>query len=740
MSRRTVRAIAVSVWLVSLAMIVSSVPIGLAAVERAEPGQIVVVGDRSAPLMADALAQLREDRKNGDDLLGTSGGFNAGFALLLLFIMLWLSVGVLILWRQPRHWAGWLFLITGVAFPVLSLSQSLVLYGVKAEPGSVPWVGAWAFIGEYSLYPVALVPLLFLLYPDGHPPSRRWRWAAVGLIGGTTLAILAFLFRPGPFNNWIEVGILYENPLGVDALAGLSPTLIALGATVALASAFSTAFAVRQRFKRSVGEERQQMRWIAYVASVAATSLALWFLSNLVVAFFLQDQVDVPYDVLLGLTALTLALGIPASYLIAIFRYGLWNLDVVVKKTVQYGLLVALFVGLAGLVLSLASFFLVGAGGTLEVGPILVVAGVLAAGFNLLRSRARRWANRIVYGKRSTPYEVLSEFTDRVGGSYSVDDVLPRMAQLLGEATGAKATRVWLRHGDELRPEVTWPEDAPAATRRPAAGDELPELGEEAFEVRHQGELLGALTISPAPDDPMTPTKEQLARDMAAQAGLVLRNVALIADVRESRRRIVTAQDERARKLERDIHDGAQQQLVAQSVKLRLAQQLVDRDPGRAQEMLAELQTQTTETLEDLRDLARGIYPPLLADQGLAAALESQARRSSLAVEIHPDGVGRYRQDVESAVYFCCLEALNNVAKYADASHVDIRLSSGDGELRFEVTDDGRGFDRSITSYGTGLQGMSDRVDAIGGSIEVESAPGRGTTVIGRLPIDRSER
>jgi signal transduction histidine kinase len=271
-------------------------------------------------------------------------------------------------------------------------------------------------------------------------------------------------------------------------------------------------------------------------------------------------------------------------------------------------------------------------------------------------------------------------------------------------------------------------------------GDELPELGEDAFEVRHQGELLGALTISPAPNDPMTPTKEQLARDIAAQAGLVLRNVALIADVRESRRRIVTAQDERARALERNIHDGAQQQLVALSVKLRLAQQLVDRDPAKAQQMLAELQTQTNETLEDLRDLARGIYPPLLADQGLAAALESQARRSSVAVEVHPDGVGRYRQDVESAVYFCCLEALNNVAKYAGASHVDIRLASVDGELRFEVSDDGRGFDRSVTSYGTGLQGMSDRLDAIGGSIDVVSAPGEGTTVLGRLPVTGAAR
>ncbi len=231
---------------------------------------------------------------------------------------------------------------------------------------------------------------------------------------------------------------------------------------------------------------------------------------------------------------------------------------------------------------------------------------------------------------------------------------------------------MWLHVGDELRPEVSWPADAPAVAAHPFEGGQLPDgLEGEAFEVRHQGELLGALTMSLPPNDPMNPTKERLARDMAAQAGLVLRNVALIEDVRESRRRIVTAQDERARKLERDIHDGAQQQLVALSVQLRLAQQLVDRDPAKAQELLSDLQTRTTETLEDLRDLARGIYPPLLADQGLAAALEAQARRSSLVVEVQPDGVGRYRQDVESAVYFCCLEALNNVAKYADASRVD---------------------------------------------------------------------
>jgi signal transduction histidine kinase len=735
-SHRTIRAVAVTVWILSLSAIVISIPIQIAASNRLEPGDIVVVGDPGAPRTAEVLDEVYKDLERGDTFTGD--GFNPGIALLLLFVMLWLGVGVLILWRQPTHWAGWLFLITGAAFPLLVLTQALVAYGVKANPGSVPLVGVFAFVGEYALYPVALVPLLFLLYPDGHPPSRRWRWAVVGLVGGTALAILAFLFRPGPFNNWIEIGILYENPLGVDALAEIAPTLIGVGAIVALVSGFSTVFAVRQRFKRSTGEDRQRMRWIAYVASLAGSFFALQWILSFVFEAVGSDDGSLPvFDYLFGATALTLAVGIPAAYLIAIFRYGLWNLDVVIKKTVQYAVLVGGTTIVALVVFAITSVWFAGS----EIGPSLLVGLALAVAFTIVRSPARRLADRIVYGARSTPYEVLSQFSDRIGGAFSMDDVLPRMAQLLGEATGAHTTRVWLHVGDELRPEVTWPPDAPPVQARSFAEAELPaDLGGDVFEVRHQGEVLGALTIALPPNDPINPAKEQLARDMAAQAGLVLRNVALIEDVRESRRRIVTAQDERARALERNIHDGAQQQLVALSVKLRLAQQLVNRDPAKAQEMLTDLQTQTNETLEDLRDLARGIYPPLLADRGLAAALEAQARRSSVAVAVHPDGVGRYDQDVEAAVYFCCLEALNNAAKYAEAARVEISLSSEDGELRFEVADDGRGFDRSATSYGTGLQGMADRLDAIGGSIAVETAPGAGTRVIGRLPVEGGVR
>jgi hypothetical protein len=346
-SARMARALATAIVVLSVAAVIASIPIGLSArakIDRAT--DIVIVGDPSAPRMQEALRELQRERRAGSDLDSTTAEYNPVFGLIIVLLLAWLAVGFLIVRRQPTNWAGWLFLITGAPFPLLTLAQGLVIYGVKADPGSVPLVGVWATLGEYALYPIALLPLLFLLYPDGHPPSPRWRWAVRGLVGGTVIAILGFGFRPGPFNNWIEDGILFENPLGVDALATIGPTVILIGTVIALISAFSTVIAVRQRFKRAVGEERQQMRWLVFVASLAGTFFALqWILGFL---GFLFDE-DAPiFAILFGLTAFTIVVGVPIAYLVAIFRHGLWNLDVVLKKTVQYGIVLAVFVVIAG--------------------------------------------------------------------------------------------------------------------------------------------------------------------------------------------------------------------------------------------------------------------------------------------------------------------------------------------------------------------------------------------------------
>ena len=270
-------------------------------------------------------------------------------------------------------------------------------------------------------------------------------------------------------------------------------------------------------------------------------------------------------------------------------------------------------------------------------------------------------------------------------------------------------------------------------------GQALPPVpdGDTCVPIVYQGELLGAITIKMPKDEPLRPAGAQLVEDVASQACPVLSNAGLIAELRASRQRLVTAQDEARRQLERNLHDGAQQDLVALAIKLRIASAVLDEDPAQVKELLAELQSETAGALENLRDLARGVYPPMLAELGLPAALRGQAAKSPVPVTVLAGGIGRFPQDAEAAVYFCCLEALQNTAKYSVAAAARITLDAPDGTLRFAVSDDGAGFDPARTPMGSGLRNMADRLAALGGG-QVESAPGAGTTVTGYLPVARA--
>jgi signal transduction histidine kinase len=419
--------------------------------------------------------------------------------------------------------------------------------------------------------------------------------------------------------------------------------------------------------------------------------------------------------------ALSAYAAIPVSMGIAILKYRLYDIDVVIKKTVILAVLAAFFVAVYALVVGGVGALVEGSSNT---ALSFAAAAIVATLFQPVLTRARRFADRLVYGDRATPYEVLAAFGDQLADTYSADDVLPRTARVLAEGVGAERARVWLAEGQGFRPVAVYPPDA---------GPERTD--DHLAEVRHQGDLLGALSVAMPANDPMDPAKEKLIADLAAQAGLVLRNVRLVEDLRSSRRRLVAAQDEERRKLERNIHDGAQQQLVALAVKARLTRALTERDPAKASEMLEQIEAETQSALEDLRDLARGIYPPLLADKGLEAALTAQARKSPVPVTVTGDAIGRYPQEVEAAVYFSVLEALQNIAKYAEAKGAVIRLGHDAGTLRFEVSDDGRGFDPDATGYGTGLQGIADRLAALDGRVSVTSRPGDGTTVVGMIPV-----
>jgi signal transduction histidine kinase len=635
------------------------------------------------------------------------------------------------------HPIGWIFLLMGLGFSVgFGLTSSYALYGLVVHPGSLPgarWVAWLDWLSALTL--LGFVPV-FLLFPDGKLPSRRWRPVVWLLVIGATFSFVWDAFRP----RLISVGasgaeVRFANPAGIEALRSAAGTILTVGAGAGLLAAALAIASLVVRRRHADPVVRAQIRWLAFVGMAL---LVLFVFFPVVGAIFGQDS---PLsNGWFMVFATMLVLGTPAAVTIAVLKYRLYDIDVVINKTLVYGLLAAFITAVyVGIVVGIGQ----AVGSKRNLGLSILATAVVAVGFQPVRDRVQHLANRLVYGRRATPYEVLSEFSGRMSGAFPIEELLPRMARILAEGTGASRATVWLRVGRDLYPEASWPSEGTAPGPVAAPDGEAPEVPgvDRILPVRHHGELLGALSVTKARGDPLRQAEDKLLADLASGAGLVLRNVRLTAELlarleelKASRARIVAAQDQERRRLERNLHDGAQQQLVALQVKLSLAERLAEED-CRVKDQLASLKAEAGEALENLRDLARGIYPPLLADQGLMAALQPQARKATFPITIEADGIGRYPQDAEAAVYFCCLEALQNVAKYAKATRATVTLSEEGGSLAFTVTDDGEGFDTNTISYGTGLQGMADRLSAQGGSLEVRSEPGEGTRVTGRMPV-----
>jgi signal transduction histidine kinase len=638
-------------------------------------------------------------------------------------------VGGLIASRRPREVIGWVLLFVAATQATVEFAGAYASLAYKfgvhlPAPDLASWLGTWMWMPGLA----TMVTFVFLLFPDGRLPSKRWR--VLAFVAGADLVVLVGVIA---ISSWTYRGVgligVGGPPAGSLAEKIARPALLLLGGC-GLASLASLV----ARYRRADAVQRHQLKWFLFgaatLALVAGTS-------------FNNAKQGSPLAVGLQVGQTIGAAGLPAAIAIAVFRYRLYDIDVVISRTLVYGALAAFITAVyVGIVVGVGT--IIGSGGQPNLVLSIVATAIVAVAFQPVRERLQRVANRLVYGKRATPYEVLSQFSERVAETYAADEALPRMARVLAEGTGAERAEVWLRTGALVRRAATWPVEPHPTEPTRVTGGSLPALpdADRTVEVRHQGELLGALAVAKRQGESLTPVEEKLLTDLAAQAGLVLKNVGLTAELlqrldelRASRQRLVAAQDEERRRLERNLHDGAQQNLVALKVKLGLAEAVAEKDPARAKELVVQLKADADEALETLRDLARGIYPPLLADKGLAAALEAQARKATLPVEVHADGVGRYPQEIEAAVYFCVLEALQNVQKYAGANTAFVRLQTEDGSLKFEVEDDGRGFDLASTPWGSGLTNMADRLDALGGGSEVDSALGRGTRLLGRVPL-----
>lgn len=367
----------------------------------------------------------------------------------------------------------------------------------------------------------------------------------------------------------------------------------------------------------------------------------------------------------------------------------------------------------------------------------IIASGVVAVLFEPIRSRLERAADRIVFGDRVSRYDVLSQVTSSLP-SLAAADGTAALAELLARGTGAERAIVWVASGEVLRPSGVCPDtardDVVPVSIDGLFRDELT----ESRPVLHLGALFGALTIVKSRDDPVTPADRQLLDDVAAASGLLLRNVSLnselelrAADLRESRRRLIAAHDAERLRLERDLHDGAQQHVVALKVKLGIVRAIAQREGAdEIVTMVTALTDESQQAVDELRAVAHGLYPPLLESDGLEPALRAVERMSQITLTVSADGLGRFGRTAEEAVYFCVVETAERARAAAGSAVSAVVVASGDDLV---VSFDIEGCDTALD-----LTSITDRIDAAGGMVMIEERPGGRTRITTSVPTNDS--
>jgi signal transduction histidine kinase len=634
-------------------------------------------------------------------------------------------VAILILSKQPKNRIGWILMAIGLGWVIgpepygdFALSRGL--------PGGAV---AIAISGPTWAPPIVLMGTSLLLrFPNGELLSPRWRKVEVLALVVLVIVVLGITFAPGTLEESSYPNL--RNPLGVEALKPFLDVALVIVLFIPV-TIVASAVSLVMRFRRSTGTERLQLKWLASAAAVIAVIYLIAMVASINYAW--SGPTTPGWVGAIQTVAVTSFILIPIAIGFAVLKYRLYDIDLVINKALVYGAMAAFITAVyVAIVVGIGRVI----GSDRDLGLSILATALVAVAFQPVRERVQRFANRLVYGKRATPYEVLSEFSGGMSHTVATEELLPRMARTVAEALGAARADVWLHVGSELIREASWPESNGQDRSVPTSGraDEVtvPDV-DHAVLVRHQGELLGVIGVKKSAGDGVTPADTKLLEDLASQAGLVLRNVRLIEDLRTSRQRLVTAQDEERRRLERDLHDGAQQRLVAISLALRLARGLVDPDvDGALGERLDQASYELARALAELREFARGIHPAILTEGGLVPGLKSLAERSPVPATVESSIDARLPSAVEATAYFVVSEALANVGKYAKATRVTIRVGVDDRGLTVEVADDGIG--GADASRGSGLRGLTDRVAAVNGTLEVHSPTGEGTTLRVRIP------
>jgi len=628
------------------------------------------------------------------------------------------AAGAFIAVRRPGNRLAWILVLFGLSFGLTDLGAEYAVRALVTAPGSLPGGRAAAWLQYPFFGPVfpILLPLIVVLFPDGRLPSRSWQ----PLVWLTVIAGLG-ITAAGAFSQEPLVSAFRQVPLGSNLLGVLKLTTAqTIGlAIVQVAVLVLAAAATLTRLVRSTGVERQQLKWLALAGAATAISAGASFVVG-----------GVAGQVVLDAMIVLLTVGFPTAIAVALLRHSLFDIDMVIQRSLLYATLALFITGVyVAVVAGLGA--LVGARGQPNLVLSILATAVVAVAFQPVRERLQYLANQLVYGRRATPYEAMTELSHRIAGELPADEVLPSLAEVTARVIGSPSSRVRLHQpgGQDLL--ACWPPGVEVTGPIDTVG------------VVSREERVGEISVQQPFGEPLTRSQRTVLCDLAVQAGPILSNVRLTSELRrrvdeisararqlrESRERIISAADAQRRRLDEEIQAGTQRQLEAVAARLGEAEELLRTDPARGGELLNRLADQAQVALDELRDLARGVFPPLLADRGLVPALEAHLRKVGLPPGLEVDAAlarARFDPDVEAALYFCCVETLQHAARTGSETPCAIRLVAAAGWLQLTVP----------APSPTGLRDVTDRIEALGGVVE----PRPGATLLARIPMAPAAR
>jgi signal transduction histidine kinase len=625
--------------------------------------------------------------------------------------------GVLIAARRPRHPIGWLLLLGGVWLAVPAFGFEYARYTFVAHPGALPGVDWWLWVSRRAgaMADYAL-PFLLLLFPTGYLLSRRWRPVAWLIFAVVTAVNVVYAFLAGdivphapgdghaPFSG-------IRNPVGLfgDAqrdwpriaplLTGLSLLALGLGLAGGIA-----------RFRRSRGEERQQLKWVAYALAVVAVVV---------------DNGGFAAPLAGGQTVLHAAAGVgfAAAVTIAVYKYRLYDIDIIINRTLVYLLLSGIIAGGYIAIVTGIGALVPHHGLAVE----LLAAGLAAVVFSPLRNRLQALVNRMMYGDRDDPYAALSKLATRLAATLSPDQVLPAIVDNVTSALRIPYAAIEVPDGDRA-PRI-------AAARGALPPGAVPLRAP----LTSSGTHVGDLVVAPRRGETFNQADRRLLDGLAHHAGTAVHAADLTTQLQRSRERLVTAREEERRRIRRDLHDGLGPALAGITMQLDAARRLIRRDQDAAGQLLQHLREQTQAAIADIRRLVYELRPPALDDLGLTGALTQHAAACSapgglqVSVDAGP-GLPALPAAVEVAAYRIATEAVTNVTRHADARTATVNLTAGHGMLQVDITDDGRGVS-PVHRVGVGLTSMRERAEELGGTCTLLPRPGGGSIVSAELPL-----